>query len=69
MTAETQDRADRRAQEQAKRDRDRRLRGLALRTVAALVEQDPSVFGFTIITPDGAVQHLDAEILRRGGRA
>jgi hypothetical protein len=69
MTAETNDRAECRAQAQTKRDRDRRVRGLALRTVAVLVEQDPTVSGFTIITPDGTVEYLDADMLRRGGRA
>jgi hypothetical protein len=69
MTAEANDRAERRAAAQAKRDRDRRVRGLALRTVAALVEQDPSVSGFTIISPNGSIEYLDADMLRRGGHA
>lgn len=66
---DAQDRATRRAQERDKRDRARRIRTLALRTAAALADQDPTIAGFSIITPNGAVEYLDAELLRRGGRA
>jgi hypothetical protein len=69
MSAETNDRAARRANERLERDRDRRVRGLALRTAAEMADRDPTVSGFTLITPAGTVEYLDATMLRRGGRA
>jgi hypothetical protein len=69
MTAEAKDRAARRAEEHARRDRDRRTRRLALRNVAELAAQDPTTSGFTLIMPDGTVEYLDAGALRRGGHA
>jgi hypothetical protein len=41
----------------------------ALRIAAALVEIDSNVSGATIIQPDGRIDYLDADTLRRGGRA
>jgi hypothetical protein len=69
MTTETNDRATRRARERNDRDRARRIRGLALRTMATLAEQDTTTSGFTLIMPNGTVEYLGAEILRRGGNA
>jgi hypothetical protein len=69
VSAGTADRTTRRAQERLERDRDRRLRGLALRTIAALADSDETISGFTLITPNGALEYLDADMLRRGGRA
>jgi hypothetical protein len=40
-----------------------------IRRSAVLADADGSISGVTIITPDGHVEHLDARILRRGGRA
>jgi hypothetical protein len=40
-----------------------------MRLAAALIEADGSVSGLTLVTPDGEVTYLDAEVLRRGGRA
>jgi hypothetical protein len=38
-----------------------------LRLVAGLVKADGSVSGITIITPDGELSYVDADMLRRGG--
>lgn len=38
-----------------------------LRLVAALVDADGSVSGITLISPDGELSYVDAEMLRRGG--
>ena len=41
-----------------------------LRLMAGLVKADGSVSGITIITPDGELPYVDADMLRRsGGRA
>ena len=44
-------------------------RSALLRIAAALVEIDSNVSGATIIQPDGRIDYLDADTLRRGGRA
>jgi hypothetical protein len=44
-------------------------RSALLRIVAQLVEMDSTVSGATIIQPDDRVDYLDANTLRRGGRA
>jgi hypothetical protein len=69
MTAATIKRAARRSEDQDNRDRERRLRGLALRTAAVMADQDPTVSGFMVIMPDGSTEFVDAATLRRGGRA
>jgi hypothetical protein len=40
-----------------------------VRIAAALVEADATVSGVTIVTPEGNINHIDADTLRRGGRA
>lgn len=65
----TKTRADRRAAERLERDRNRRLRGLTAAIVAALAADDPTVSGATLMLPDGSIQFLDADALRRGGNA
>lgn len=55
--------------ERADRDRNRRLRHLALRVFAGLAEADDTISGATLFLPDGTRQFIDAEVLRRGSRA
>lgn len=69
MTDNAQDRAARRVKERAERDHNRRIRRLALTTLAALAEADETISGMTLISPDGAVEYIPAPILRSGGRA
>ena len=69
MTDRTKSRAERRAHERPERDRNRRIRRLALTTFAALAETDPTISGTTLFLPDGSVQYIDAGPFRRGGRA
>jgi hypothetical protein len=69
MNPADKNRADRRSQERAERDRNRRLRRLAVVVVNNMAELDPTVTGATFISADGAVEFTDANLLRRGGRA
>jgi hypothetical protein len=64
-----QTRAERRARERAERDRNRRIRRLALTTFAAIAESDPTISGMALISPNGSVEYVGADLMRRGGRA
>ena len=64
-----QTRADRRARERAERDHNRRIRHQALAMFAALAEADETISGMTLIAPSGAIEYVDAGVMRRGGRA
>jgi len=44
-------------------------RNAALRLAADMINADRTVSGATLIEPDGSVTYVDAEMLRRGGRA
>jgi hypothetical protein len=69
MPNHTQARAERRAEERAERDRNRRLRRLALLAIADMAENDSTISGATLCLPDGSVEFIDAGLLRRGGTA
>jgi hypothetical protein len=58
-----------RAKERAARDRNRRLRHLALTTIADMAAADLTVSGATLLLPDGSIEYVDAAPLRKGGRA
>ena len=70
MTAERDEqRRQSREADRAERDRNRRLRHLALRVIAGLAEADDTVSGATLFLPDGTRQFIDAGVLRTGSRA
>lgn len=70
MTADRDDQRRRQREgERAERDRDRRIRHLAARTLAALAEADDTVSGATLFLPDGTRQFIDGGMLRTGSRA
>jgi len=58
-----------RGADRAERDRNRRLRRLALQVIADLAEADATVSGATLFLPDGTHQYIDAGMLRAGSRA
>ena len=67
MTDHTQEsRTERRERERAERDHNRRTRRLALTTFAALAEVDDTVSGMTMISPGGAVEYIDADVMFSG---
>jgi hypothetical protein len=53
----------------AERDRQRRIRRLAITMVADIAAGDRTVTGATLISPDGELEYISAETLRRGGKA
>ena len=59
-------RTERRERERAERDHNRRTRRLALTTFAALAEVDDTVSGMTMISPGGAVEFIDADVMFSG---
>ena len=66
----TQTRQQRRASERAERKKqDRAERARLLRRVAELVEGDASISSCTVISPNGTVDYVDADQLRKGGWA
>ncbi len=70
MTADRDEqRRQSREADRAERDRNRRLRHLALQVIAGLAEADDTVSGATLFLPDGSRQFIDAGVLRTGSRA
>jgi hypothetical protein len=69
MSATDKARAERRSQERLERDRNRRIRHRALALIADMAERDETISGVTAISPSGALEYIDADLLRRGGRA
>jgi hypothetical protein len=66
MSAADKARTQRRAEERAERDRNRRIRRLAVVSVNNMAERDETISGMTYISPDGELEYIP---VMRAGRA